>query len=147
MDFRDEHHELWQKMHNLNIRFYQQPAGFEDSIISCYKVKEQGTQYPCSIGCRDMFSGGLSQETRNQMHLFQQIGHWMRGKVTPCIQITDTHVVRIMKLVRLSVDKELRVQLTKLANNENTRVVFKCCMFEIMWSLCETVLRTKSRLA
>ena len=33
LDFRDQHPELWKEMFDMDMRFYQQPAGFEDSVI------------------------------------------------------------------------------------------------------------------
>ena len=45
LGFRDEHPEKWKEMLDLKIRFYQQPAGFEDAVISMWKVEEQHHPY------------------------------------------------------------------------------------------------------
>ena len=62
------------------LRFWQQPAGFEDSVICKWKVLEQGSRYPVSISVKDMFTGGLAESTRCTQRLVQQIPAWVFGK-------------------------------------------------------------------
>jgi len=146
LDFRDENPETWKEMQEFGFRFYQQPAGFEDSVISCWKISEQGKIYPCSIGLRDMFTGGLSESARLEMAICQQLGAWIRGKVTACIQLADTHVIRQIKLIKLALDHKLRTELHKLAELENTRAVFTCCMYAVMRMLRDVMKETRKKL-
>ena len=45
LDFREDFPEKWAQMIELRIRFYQQPAGFEDAVISMWRVEEQHHPY------------------------------------------------------------------------------------------------------
>ena len=54
---RDEMPELWERAWNLGIRFYQQPAGFEDSWITQRKIEKQQAETPCCLTVRDLFGG------------------------------------------------------------------------------------------
>ena len=67
LDFRDQHPEQWEEMINLGFRFYQQPAGFEDAIITKWKVREQLKTHGQTICLRDLFGGALAES--NQMFL------------------------------------------------------------------------------
>ena len=131
LDFREKHQEMWKEMHDLGMRFYQQPAGFEDTIITKWKIKEQGEHYPCSISLKDMFTGGLSEPARLEAANRQQLCSWIRPKVTALIQLADTTVIRIFKLIKLQLDHQLRTELAKLAQLEQTRSVFHCGMYDI----------------
>ena len=126
---------MWEEMHREGFRFYQQPAGFCDQKIVQWQIMEQHKLYPCSISLKDMFSGGLSECARTEASLRQQLGSWIRGKVTACIQVADTDVIRQIKLIKMRQDHELRSQLTKLAELENTRAIFNCGMYEMMRTL------------
>ena len=58
LDFRDDHPALFRYMkEDLNFRFYQQDAGFEDSQITQWKIEEQSKSYGGPIALRDLFNG------------------------------------------------------------------------------------------
>ena len=144
LDFRDQHRELWDKMIALGFRFYQQPAGFEDSVISKWKIREQLETHGQTITLRDLFGGALAESSREQMSLCQQLAAWIRSKITAICQVADTHVIRPMKIRKLQKDIGLRRELMKLAELEKTSVVFKCGMYEIMRSLYQVVSELKA---
>ena len=139
MDFRDECPELYQKMYDLGFRFYQQPAGFEDQQITVWKIKEQAKEYGQTIGVRDLFGGALAEASRDTMFLCQQLSAWIRPKITAIVQVSDTHVIRPIKVRKLAKDVELRRELIKLSELEKTPLIFKCGMYEIMRTLYKVI--------
>jgi hypothetical protein len=130
-------------MEKLGFRFYQQPAGFEDAVISKWKVREQLKYHGQTICLRDLFGGALAESSRDQMFLCQQLAAWIRSKITAICQVADTHVIRPMKIRKLQKDQGLRRELIKLSEHEDTAVVFKCGMYEIMRTLFQVVSELK----
>ena len=130
---------MWQRCIDNDIQFYQQPAGFEDALIVSWKIRKQGKLTPCSISVKDMFAGGLADEARHSQFLFNQLAGWVLSKMTAALQVTDTDVAFRMKAIMNRKLEDLRHELLRLANLENARPVFKCCVYEIMRVICETV--------
>ncbi|MCP2505278.1 MAG: hypothetical protein NLN65_08290 [Candidatus Poseidoniaceae archaeon] len=143
MDWRDANPVMYQEMLTLKFRFYQQPAGFDDSVTMKWKILEQAAIHGTVIGLRDLFAGALSDTSRECMYMSNQLSAWIRSKITAMIQVADTHVIRPLKIKKLQKDKKLRHDLQKLAESENTPVIFKCGMYEIMKTLLECVKELK----
>jgi len=139
LDFRDDHPELFEAMKALKIRFYQQPAGFEDSCITCWKIQEQLKMHGQNISLRDLFTGALSKWARDESFLCQQLCAWVRSKVTAVIQTADCVVIKPVKCKTAQKHIQLRKELIQLAEFENTRAVFKCGVYEIMRTLYEVI--------
>jgi hypothetical protein len=128
LEFRDKCPELMEKMIELQFRFYQQPAGFEDSLLTAWKIQEQLKHHGQNISLRDMFTGALSKWARDQSFLCQQLTAWIRSKVTAVCQTADCVVIRPVKIKTAQKHIQLRKELIQLAQLENTRAVFKCGM-------------------
>ena len=143
LNFRDNCSELYEKMISLGFRFYQQPAGFEDSVITAWKIKEQAKVHGQTLALRDLFGGALSESSRETMFLLQQLSAWIRAKITAMAQVADTHVIRPVKVRKLQKDINLRRELIRLAEIEDTPAIFKCGMYEIMRTLYEVVTELK----
>ena len=47
---RSEAPEFWALLEKLDFQFYQQPSGFDDGIMCCWKVEHQAKSAPCSLG-------------------------------------------------------------------------------------------------
>jgi len=69
LKFRSENPELFKRMKDNLIRFYQQPAAFEDAVITKWKIKEQQRVHGITLSLKDMFTGGLSESARDEMCL------------------------------------------------------------------------------
>ena len=143
LDFREKCPELYKDMKDLNFRFYQQPAGFEDSVITKWKIKEQAKVHGQVLALRDLFGGALSESSRDTMFLCQQLCSWIRSKITAICQVADTHVIRPIKIRKLQKDIALRRELINLSKHEETPVIFKCGMYEIMRTLYQTISELK----
>ena len=139
LDFREDHPEMFKEMKELGFRFYQQPAGFEDSLISCWKIQEQQKVHGINLSLRDLFTGALSKWAREQSFICQQICSWIRGKVTALIQTADAIVIRPVKLKTGHKHVQMRRELIQLAELQDTRAVFKCGTYEIMRCLLEVI--------
>ena len=73
------------------------------------------------------------------LSLCQQLPAWIRGKVTPVVQLADTHVIKPVKTKTAHKHIKLRKELQKLAETENTRAVYKCGFYEIMRTLYDVI--------
>ena len=113
--------------------------GFEDSVITVWKVRQQSKKWGQVIGVRDMFTGGLSMAARHEMFLHSQMASWIRGKITSVLQVADTHVIKPVKVKTARKHQELRKELIKLAAYENTRAIFDCGLYEIMRTLADVI--------
>ena len=131
-EIRREDPAFWAKLVKLKFEFYQQPAGFDDSVICCWKVEQQASQAPCSIRLVDSFGGGLSKEVREQAALLNQIITEIEAKMTAAVQVTDTDEAFRLKSMQRRNERGLRKELMKLAEIEGTRPVFKCGVYEVL---------------
>ena len=132
---RSENKELFQRLADLDVEIYQQPAGFEDSVITCWKLEKQAQAASSSIGLRDMFAGALSDSALNCAAALGQLPVFIRGKMTAAVQVTDTDVAFRLKAKVRRRQKELRKELQRLAEAEGTRATFKCGTYEVLRTL------------
>ena len=136
---RDEQPELWQKAHELGFRFYQQPAGFEDSWITMRKIEKQQDQTPCCLTVRDLFGGGTSEDVKLFQATLGQLRTFILGKMGCVAQITDTDVAFRLKAKLQTEMDNLRLELKKLAEAEGVRAIFRCGFYEVVRSLVNAV--------
>ena len=138
-EIRREAPEFWKTMEDLDMQFYQQPSGFDDSVICSWKVEYQAKKSPCSIRVVDSFGGGLSQEVRDQAALNNQIICEIEAKMTAALQVTDTDESFRLKAHQRKHEKALRKELMRLAELEGTRPVFKCGVYEVLRLLVDSL--------
>ena len=124
--------EFWALLEQTDMQFYQQPSGFDDNIICCWKVEHQASQAPCSLRVVDSFAGGLSTEVRKTAGLLNQIITEIEAKMTAAVQVTDTDEAFRLKSAQRRQEKVLRKELMRLAELEDTRAVFKCGVYEVL---------------
>ena len=115
---RREAPEFWALLEKMNFQFYQQPAGFDDGIICCWKVEQQASQAPCSIRVVDSFGGGLSKEVREMAALLNQIITEIEAKMIAALQVTDTDESFRLKSMQRKREQSLRRELMVLAELE-----------------------------
>ena len=87
----------WRKLRSARPELFrdvvimQQPAAVTDAVITCWSIEDLSRRYPCSLWQKDLSGGGgAGQQCRKAMQLGQQIGAWVAGKMTACLQLTDT---------------------------------------------------------
>ena len=131
-EIRREAPECWAYLEKLGIEIYQQPAGFDDSIICSWKVERQAKSAPCSIRVVDSFGGGLSNEVRETAALLNQLICEIEAKMTAAVQVTDTDEAFGLKSIQRKQEKGLRKELMRLAELEDTRAAFKCGVYEVL---------------
>ena len=114
----------WVKLRNENpkaremlkyIDVMQQPSGFQDSIISLWRVESEAScgKYPQCLHSRDLNASYLSEAARQGMFLSHEVGHFIAGKVGAVIQPTDTGVVFPLKAQASRTQNEMRRQSPK----------------------------------
>eukprot|EP00959_Pyramimonas_sp_CCMP1952_P452746 9467104-Pyramimonas_sp.AAC.1 len=67
-------------------RGYQQPAGFDYSVIPCWKIQQQAKAASCSIGLGDMLADALSDSALCASAAFGQLLVFTGGKMTAAVQ-------------------------------------------------------------
>ena len=123
----------------------QQPAGFEDAIISKWIIEGQGKLYPLSIHQRDMFLGCMTRSSKLAMWLCQQAATWIAGKMTPACQITDTDVVFPVKGNAKNAEDDLRREFKAIAEAKGERCDWTCGPYEILRISAEAILKSKPK--
>ena len=133
----------WVKLRNTNpkarewleyIDVMQQPSGFQDSIISTWRIEREASlsKYPQSLHSRDLNASYLSDSARQASFLSHEIGHFIGGKVTAVIQPTDTDVVFPLKAQATRTQDVIRRELREKAIEENTNCIFRCGPYECL---------------
>ena len=115
--------EFWALLEQIDMQFYQQPSGFDDNIICCWKVEHQASQAPCSIRVVDSFAGGLSPEVRKMAGLLNQTIPVIEANMTAAVQVTDTDVAFRLKSAQRRHEEGLRKELMRLAELEERRIM------------------------
>jgi hypothetical protein len=127
-DLRSKAPELFE-----GITLMQQPAATCDSVIMSWALEELGLLYPCSIWMRDLSGGGgFSLNAKQRMQIINQIPTWVLGKMTACLQITDTDFAFRLKALAKSSMENLRLELRAVAAKAGVKPKLKCGAYEIL---------------
>ena len=135
LTIRDEQPELWQRAMDLGLRFYQQPAGFEDSWVTARKFEKQTEDTPVSIAVRDLFGGAFAEEVKIVLEIHNQMKTWDLGKMGCVCQITDTTVAFRLKAYAGDEHDKLKAELKTLAEAEGTRAILRCGVYDVFRQL------------
>ena len=90
----------------------------------------------------DSFGGGLSREVRETAALHNQLITEIEAKMTAKLQVTDTDESFRIKSCQKRMEKELRKELMRAAQLEETRAVIKCGTYEVLKLLASTLQET-----
>lgn len=71
------------------VRVFQQPSGFVDSVIMTWIMEAEAEEIPVSIHQRDLFAAALSEEARRAAWLSHQ--HQVHCKVNMTTMINQCH--------------------------------------------------------
>ena len=125
------------------IEVMQQPSGFQDSIVSKWRIESQaGSQ---RLTSRDLNSSYLSEHARKASHLAHEVCHFEGGKITAVIQPTDTDVAFSFKAFCTREQMALKRELRDNAIAENTACVLKCGPYEVLRIVHNAFLRLEQQ--
>ena len=93
------------------IELMQQPSGFQDSIISKWRIEAQASQYVQKLHSRDINASYLSSSARMASFLSHEVNHFLAGKITAVLQLTDTDVAFSLKAAARRSQEQLRREL------------------------------------
>ena len=113
------------------MQFYQQKAWFDDGVICAWSAEHQAQQAPCSI-----------REVRETAALNNQLITEIEAKMTAALQVTDTDEAFRLKSCQRRKETDLRKELMRVAQLEDTRAVFKCGTHEVLKLLASTLQET-----
>ncbi len=112
------------------IEVMQQPSGFQDAIISKWRIEQQAEEYPQGFHVRDLNASYLSGSARQAAFLSQQIAGWIAGKMTAVMQPTDTDFAFPLKGAATRSQNNLRRELLELAREAGVKATMKCGPYE-----------------
>ena len=78
-------------------------------------------------------------EQRSERDLHNQLITEIEAKMTAALQVTDTDESFRLKSCQKRKEKELRKELLKVAQLEDTRAIFKCGTYEVLKLLATTL--------
>ena len=113
------------------IELMQQPSGFQDSIISKWRIEAQALQSVQKLHSRDLNASYLSSSARMASFLSHEVNHFLAGKITAVLQLTDTEALSLKAAARRS-QEQLRRELRQKAIEEDIACVFRCGPYEIL---------------
>ena len=110
----------------------QQPSGFQDSIISKWRIEGQASQYVQKLHSRDLNASYLSSSARMASFLSHEVNRFLAGKITAVLQLTDTDVAFSLKAAARRSQEQLRRELRQKAIEEDIACVCRCGPYEIL---------------
>ena len=113
-----------------DIEIMQQPSGFQDSIISTWRIESQSEVQ--RLTSRDLNSSYLSEVARQASFLAHEVNHFEGGKITAVIQPTDTDVAFPFKAGCTREGNRIKREMRDIAREANTACVLKCGPYEVL---------------
>ena len=110
----------------------QQPAAYQDEIISAWCIQDQAQRLPQAIHQRDLFAAVLGDTAKKNMQLAQTIPTWIASKMTPCLQLTDTDIAFPVKCAATAEKQKLAREMRTAALNAGIVPSFRCGPAEIL---------------
>ena len=121
------------------VEVMQAPAGFSDSIIAKWRIEQMSVENVGVLHSRDLCGSYLSNSSRKASFLSQEIDHFICGKLSAVLQVTDTDVAFPFKAAASRSQASLRRELREKALEEKTPCIFKCGPYEILRITYEAV--------
>ena len=121
------------------VEVMQQPAGFSDSIIAKWRIEQMCVENVGVLHSRDLCGSYLSETSRKASFLSHEICHWIAGKLSAVMQVTDTDVAFPFKAAARRSQANLRRELREKALEEKTPCILKCGPYEILRITYEAV--------
>ena len=81
------------------IEVFAQPSAVVDSIIQGWQIESLGRRYPLTICQKDMLGSYRSASSQEMMQVVHMLDAPILGKMTPVLQVTDTDVARLLKVI------------------------------------------------
>ena len=138
--------ELYERAKKLNIRFFQQPAGYEDSYVCSRKLLHKSQKYLCHLEVKDLAGCQTSEACKEMAATCSCLETWIKGQMTAVMQNVDTDIAFRMKSFLSRLLDELKVKLAQLAEKEKAVVSFKCGLFEVVTAICDVVEWTRAEM-
>ncbi len=85
----------------------QKPAAFVDHVIFKRSLGDLAARYPRSVWRRDTLQTRLSVESQEVFAARWMIQVCVAGKMTPCLQLTDTDCAYLFKVEASRIKEEL----------------------------------------
>jgi hypothetical protein len=115
-----------------SIEVMQQPSGFADSVIVQWHIEAQAKRYPQSIHQKDLFAAALCEASKKASWLGHQLLTWIAGKMTSCLQLTDTDLAFPLKAAARRAKDRLKREMRDQASMQDQSASFRCGPYEVL---------------
>ena len=105
---------------------YQQPSAWMDEIVQSWVIADTGERTGQAVHQRDLFAAALTNASKNLMNIYQTIPTWIAAKMTPVLQLTDTHIVYPANKAETKFKEEMAREMRAAANMEGRKEEFHC---------------------
>ena len=148
------HMPEWQRIRNENpglfegpqaFEVYAQPAAVVDGIIQGWQLQALSQRFPGGILQRDMLGSYRSAAAQASMKALNWIDSPILGKMTPCLQLTDTDLARRLKVFAEQEKELLRQELVVKARTEKVKPYLVMKVPEV-WRICSRRLESIKRI-
>ena len=138
------HMPEWQKIREHNpalfegiqgFEVYAQPAAVVDGIIQAWQLQALSMKFPGGVLQRDMLGSYRSAAAQAMMKALNWIDSPILGKMTPCLQLTDTDLAHKLKAFAEKEKELLRVELEVKALKEKVKPDLAMKVSEV-WRIC-----------
>ena len=115
-----------------SIEVMQQPSGFADSVIVQWHLEAQSKRYPQAIHQKDLFAAALCEASKKASWLAHQVLTWIAGKMTSCLQLTDTDLAFPLKAAASRSKDRVKREMRDQASMEGQSASFRCGPYEVL---------------
>ena len=110
----------------------QQPSAWMDEIIQSWIIADTGERTDQAVHQRDLFAAALTPTAKKLMKVYQTIPAWIAAKMTPVLQLTDTHIVFPAKAAATRFKEQLAREMRAAAKLEGRKEEFHCGTKELI---------------
>ena len=130
---REEAPGLFEGIQGFEV--YAQPVAVVDGIIQGWQLQALSMKFPGGVLQRDMLGSYRSAAAQAMMKALNWIDSPIFGKMTPCLQLTDTDLAHKLKAFAEKEKEQLRVELEVKALKEKVKPDLVMKVSEV-WRIC-----------
>ena len=110
----------------------QQPSAWMDELVQSWVIADAGERTGQAVHQRDLFAAALTDNSKKFMKLYQTIPTWIAGKMTPVLQLTDTHIVFPAKKSAERFKQQMAREMRAAAKLAGRKEEFHCGTKEVI---------------
>ena len=114
------------------VRIMSQPSGFVDPIILSWMNEQLSEEFTVVLAQRDLFAASLSEPDKMSRYLSHIAVSFISGKMTSCLQLTDTDIAAPFKSAAMRVKQRVAAEMKHIRQQRGQMSNFKCGAAEVL---------------